>query len=229
MSVWAQLCAPTVFAAANPSPWIVFTAFVPLLVGAISMAQRSGAGCLLLFPVSILPALAGMPEVARAALFTPFAMLRLTLALALYLAATGAWLSGTQTVFGGNTVDQGGKEAGHTYKWFVVSRGLVLLVLLIVPIWAVYLDGTIVATIAMNHPGGENVAQTFIAMIMFFVWSVVAYTHFVVPLLNLEYDRRKIRRKALDTVKNTSLPVVMKRLGIEASVIVFLVVILLIV
>ncbi len=230
LSVWAQLCAPTVFAVASPpSPWIVFTAFVPIFIAGVSLATRSGAGCLLLFPVSMLPALAGIPEVARAALFTPFAMIRLSLALSLYLAATGAWLSGTQTVFGGTSVNQTGQEAGSTYKWFVVSRGLVLLVLLIVPIWAVYLDGTIVATIAMNHPDGEHVAQTFIAMITFFVWSVVAYTQFVVPLLNLEYDRRKIRRKALDSVKKTTLPLVMKRLGIETGVIVFLVVILLIV
>jgi hypothetical protein len=229
LSVWVQLCAPAVFAVSSPSPWIVFTAFVPLLVGAVSLSQRSGAGCLLLFPVSILPALVGMPEITRAALYTPFAMLRVVLALALYLAATGAWLSGTQAVFGGTTVEHGSDQAGNTYRWFVLSRGAVLVILAIVPIWAVYLDGPIVATIAMNHPGGERVAQSFIAMIMFFVWSVVAYTNFVVPLLNLEYDRRKVRRKALDSVKQTTVPLVLKRLGIESGIIVFLVVILLIV
>ena len=34
---------------------------------------------------------------------------------------------------------------------------------------------------------------------MFFVWAVMAYTLFLVPALNLEYDRRRLR-KDMDAV-----------------------------
>ena len=228
LSVWAQLGGPELFADGQ-SPWVVFTAFLPLIVGGFALVMRSGVGALLLFLVATLPALAAMPATAHAVLLTPFGMFRTALSLALYLAAAGAWLSGTQPVAAREPVGDASTRIGGEYKWFVASRGVALLTILCVLVWAVYFDGLIVSTIAANHPDGERVAQTFIALVAFFVWTAIAYTMFLVPLLNLEYDRRKVERTVADAIRTTRPSRSFKRLGIEATAVAFFVGLLLIV
>lgn len=226
LSLWAQLCGPTIFAS-GISPWLVFIALLPLVVAGFGFQMKSGVGMLLLFPVSTLPALAAMPETAHLALGEPFGMFRIVLTLTLYLAATGAWLSGTVPAQGSAT--DGQSSEGSIYRWYVRSRGLVLILMLLVLVWAVYFDGAILSAIAANHPDGERVAQSFIAIVAFFVWTVVAYTQFLVPLLNLEYDRRKLERAAREKVKMTTLKGSLKRIAAEAAVLGCLAVLLMVV
>lgn len=225
VSVWGQLCGPTLM---SPKiPWLIFLSVVPVFMLGYALQAKSPAAALLLFPIACLPALASMPEEARVSLASPLVASRVVLTVALYLAVAGAWLSGTQPA-----PDEDGKlgrpkaRATHPYRWLVYSRAAVLAILLIVPVYAIYFDGPIVSTIAANHPGGERVAQTFIAMVAFFVWTVVAYTQFLVPLLNLEYDRRKIRRQALESVRQASWRRSLKRLGIEAGAVILVLLLL---
>lgn len=208
-------------------PWLLVVSIAPLLVLIYALQARSPASALLLFPIACLPALSSMPEEARLSLASPLTASRVVLTVALYLAVAGAWLSGTQPAPNEEGASPGPKSTIlHPYRWLVYSRGAVLAALLIVPVYAIYFDGTIVATIATNHPGGERVAQTFIAMVAFFVWTVVAYTQFLVPLLNLEYDRRKIRRLAMESVRHASWQRSLKRLGVEAAAVILVLLLL---
>lgn len=223
ISVWAQLCVPTLLEPALP--WVKLLSVLPVIVLVAGVVARSPVALLLLVPVSMLPGLAAMPLDARVALSSVWGAGRVVVSVGLYLAVAGVWLAGTQPASAHDEkLDQAPE---NPYRWILYSRAAVLFALLVVPTYAVFFDAPIVSTIASNHLGGERIAQTFIALCAFFVWTVVAYTQFLVPMLNMEYDRRKLQRRALESVRQTTLARSARRVGIEAGGVVLFIVLLL--
>jgi hypothetical protein len=74
-----------------------------------------------------------------------------------------------------------------------------LIALLLVTQYAAFQDPTIAAKIAQHYGDRPEAAVTFLGLFAFFAWCVAAYTMFFVPLMNLEYDVRKLSR-SVDTM-----------------------------
>lgn len=189
-----QVFVPVSAFVANGPAYLIPLAILPFLVLVAAIGTRNSAALLVGFPVSILPTLATIPPAFSVELRDPEALLRLVGTMAVYLAIASAWAA---------SADRGqiqiserleGERRGQWMRRFVYSRVPIMVLLFVVPSYAIFIDGAIVATIAQSHPGNEMIGQVFIATLLFFVWCAVAYSLFIVPSLNLEYDRRRLKK-----------------------------------
>lgn len=74
-----------------------------------------------------------------------------------------------------------------------ISRFVVSVWLFGVITYAVFFDPGIQLSIGKFFEGAEQVAVSFLAISMFFVWCMVVYMMIVVPAINLEYDQRRLQ------------------------------------
>ncbi len=189
---------------------------LPIIALVPAITTRSPLALLLLFPVSLLPSIAALPELERGQLMELWPAVRVTGTFAVYLALASAWLTSVPEQV---EVEQGKSFRGQSYRHFVWGRLGPLVLLFLVPTYGIFLDAPITSTIEQNNPGAESVAQIFIAIVMFFTWAVIAYTTFLVPALNLEYDRRRIRREMETILEEFESGRRWMRLGVEALVV----------
>lgn len=187
--------------------------FLPLLVFVLAMQTRNLVGLLLIFPLTFLPSLSLLPPIDRQTLMMPWVSLRVVGTMIVYLGLTGAWSSAAKVVPAEKSTTS---KMGKGYRDHVNSRVVPMLLLFVVPTYAVFFDVAVVATISQNNPGSELVAQNFVGVLMFFAWCVVAYTMFIVPALNLEYDRRRIRQELEQLARDTNSGKRWVGLGVEA-------------
>lgn len=225
-SVWLQIGLPTLrvdLGESAASGW--FLVFDVLALGAllVGLSIRSKATILLVFPGLLIPGLVALPAPEIALLLDGLSALGIVTTTAMFIAVSSAWLSSDGVRSG--IPDEGASESrpGRNYRRFVWSRVAPMLALLIVPLYGVLFDPAIVSTIAQSYPESAEVAQTFISLTVFFFWAILAYTQFLIPSLNLEYDRRKIRRDLRAMARGESSRRKWVRLSIEVGV-VFLVV-----
>ncbi len=227
-SLWLQLGVPGLAAEIrfpSPRPWMLILYILPLVALSFAVINRHTALTLLVFPVSLLPAVVGLPEVERAMLRDWLAVLRIGGTVAVYLAVASAWLASKDA--SDESAPVGTEyEHGRHYRRYVFSRLVPMLLVLVVPLYAVLFDPVIVSTIEQNHPGSEDVAQTFLSLLIFFFWAVVAYTHFLVPALNLEYDRRKTRSRIRTLRRGEDPKARVLRLAVEGGIVLSFVIVI---
>lgn len=220
VSLWVQLASFTLRADAVPVSALarVLSLALPFVALLVGVWTRSAVAVLALFPMSLIPPLLLTPDGSAASFGDPWSAGRVCASLALYLSLASAWLS------------SGNIEAAPELEESVVHRGLgaevrrhiyprliPLLLWWAVPTYAIFWDPAIVGTLTQSHGADARVAQLFASTAIFFGWAVVAYMWFIVPSLNLEYDRRQIVRDA-DALASETSAAIWRRILITALV-----------
>lgn len=220
LSLWVQLASFAFGDQAGPggTPLRLLAFVLPLFALGAGVWFRSAAALLALFPMSLVPPLLIVPEGLGASFGDPASAATVCASMALYLALVSSWLTGAEFE-GEPSVDGEARDrrAAH-YRRAIYPRILPLVLWWAVPTYAIFWDGAVVGTIARNFGEGAPVAQLFLSMVIFFAWCVVAYMYFIVPSLNLEYDRRRIEREIRDAVPDDTPRAVVRRLAITAAV-----------
>ena len=166
--------------------------FVGILV---AVALKNPAALTVFFPLSALPVLAVLPPDYSALLHEDGTPIRIAATLGIYLALASSWVASKGT----DIVDDDAIPDEARALWmrrFVWSRLALMVLLFLVPTYALFGDSTIVATLNQTHAGYSEVGRIFISLMIFFGWCAMAYMAFIIPSLNLEYDRRRLRRDA---------------------------------
>lgn len=179
----------------EPRPWAMLAYFLPLVILAAGVWSRAPVILLTLFAGSLLPGLVLLAEPERLMLMEGGSMLRVGGAFALFLAIASAG-SGSELDTGDIAEDSREQnQVDEELRRFVLARLLVLVMLWCVPAYAVYLDPEIAGHIMDNYGDSTHVGQVFLGVVHFFIWSVGAYMMVLVPALNVEYDRRRLKRE----------------------------------
>jgi hypothetical protein len=174
---------------------------IPVAILGLGIALKRSALLLMLFPVSLLPALAWLPEPDWAALHQGTTMIWLVSTLTAYFVVCSwrspGWRPGSGN--GGRPLDDdsdlAGVPLGVDYRGFFFSRlGASLFVLLTI-LYGIYFDREVGELFRLHHGEAEVVAMSFTTMVMFFAWCVFVYMMIIVPGANLEYDRRRLERE----------------------------------
>ncbi len=198
-TLWAQLFWIGLVAEAQfdvPRPWAFLAYLLPLSMLAAGVWSRAPVILLTLFAGSFLPGLVLLAEPEQMLLMEGWSMVRIGACMALFLAIASA--GSGQELEMGEVVEQRGVGQGdvdHELRRFVAARLGVLGVLWCVPAYGVYLDPEIASMISVNFEEAANVGRVFLGVVHFFIWSVAAYMMVLVPSLNVEYDRRRMRRE----------------------------------
>ena len=218
VSLWAQIA---LFAlrdelAGGAGPLRLLLFLVPFGVLGVGVWLRSNVTLLAVFPLALLPPAAVVAARGQAAALDPWTAAQLCATMALYLALVSNWLGATR---GEDRIrrEEPTSERARIYRRFVYPRLLPLLLLWAVPTYAIFWDPAIAGTILQNHPENPAIAQIFMAMLVFFAWCVAAYMSFVVPSLNLEYDRRRIDREIQAIGADAEPRAVVRRIGIASA------------
>lgn len=198
LSLWAQLFLIGLLAEGQfdaPRPWAMIAYLMPIGLLATGVWSRAPVVLLTLFMTSFLPGLVLLPEQEKLLLAEGASMLRIGLTLTLFLAVASAG-SGPEVEQATSTEPLGVDvhDEGAIVRRFVLARLGVLVLLFVVPGWAVFLDPSIASALSRNYPDAPHVARTFLGLVHFFVWSVAAYMMVLVPALNVEYDHRRLSR-----------------------------------
>lgn len=199
VTLWAQLFWIGLGAEVQfdvPRPWAFIAYLMPLAMLAAGVWSRAPVILLTLFAGSFLPGLVLLAEPEQMLLMEGWSMLRVGACFALFLALVSAG-SGEELEVGEVVAPQGisTQEVDHELRRFVAARLGVLLVLWCVPAYGVYLDPEIASMISVNYEDASDVGRVFLGVVHFFIWSVAAYMMVLVPSLNVEYDRRRMRRE----------------------------------
>lgn len=219
VSVWAQLASFTLRdeIAVDPGPLRVLAFLIPFIALVAGVWFRSAIALLALFPMALLPPLFLTPDGAAASFADPWSAARVCASFALYLALVSAWLGAVDVspkIRRGQARQRGGEE----YRRHVYTRLVPLLLWWAVPTYAIFWDPAIVGTISQSYGDDARVAQLFLSTLVFFGWCVIGYMSFIVPSLNLEYDRRRIERKAVALVNTTDRSTITRRLVVTFAV-----------
>lgn len=231
ISLWVQLASfafqEQLGPEGTPPRIIAFVLPFAALVGGIWF--RNAVALLALFPMSLVPPLLLVPEGVGPGFTDPASAATICASMALYLSLVSAWLTGAE--FDSHPVTDGEVEDRRAaeYRRAVYPRILPLVLWWAVPTYAIFWDGAVVGTIVGNFGDGAAIAQLFLSMLLFFGWCVVAYMYFIVPALNLEYDRRRIEREIRDVVSDDTPRAAVRRIAITAAVAILGTVILLLV
>jgi hypothetical protein len=194
VSLWVQLFGAALGArlgAPASEAGAALAYLLPLLALAAATVWRAAPLALLIVPISLLPGLALLPPIERILLTEGAALLRIGLSLLLYMAAASAGLM-ADPVPGESTPSAEQREGGAEYMQVVYGRAVVMLLVFIAPAYAVYADPAIAAALSERYGGSPEVARSFIGMLHFFAWSVLAYMLVLLPVLNLEYDYKQL-------------------------------------
>ncbi len=211
IAIWAQLFLGAALAELNyVDTRMLFLAayFLPLIVMAVGFWIGRTGWLQIGFVGSLLPAFLVLPKEDHLALDDPLAVLWLCGLVGLYLVMGTDWFSGARlesdeveheslASVGLEEGANGGRRpvaamfSGHQQHF--VSRFVVSLWLFCVITYAVFFDTGIQATIRAAFGGSEQIAVSFLAVSMFFVWCMVVYMMIVVPAMNLEYDQRRLQ------------------------------------
>ena len=208
VSLWVQLASFTLQGTVEVTQTARLLAIVlPFIALFGGVATRSPVALLGLFPLTLVPPLMLSPDGAATSFADPWSAGRVCASIALYLAVCGAWLRDApeHVLPPDEDVDESDTRippsSAHIrytrdVRRHVMPRVLPLMLWWAVPTYAIFWDPAIVGTIEQSFGDSAAVAQIFISCLLFFAWAVVAYLWFLVPSLNLEYDRRRWIRDA---------------------------------
>lgn len=198
VSLWAQIFALPLldqlrYANHGAQSTLVYLIAPTVLI--IGVMLRAAPLTLLAFPLCLIPGMLLLPERNMVELQQTSSMLRIGVTLAAFVAAGSVGHSRAQAV-GEDVSDplHPARQVDGIYRWYFAARGAILVALLLVIQWATFRDPMIAATIAQHYGDKPQSAVMFISLVAFFAWCVAAYTMFFVPLMNLEYDVRKLSR-----------------------------------
>lgn len=228
VSLWAQLALfglREVFAA-PVSTGNVLMFLLPLALLGVGLVTRLPVLLVAAFPLALLAPATLVEQIGPG--WNAWAAAQVCLTAALYLAVVSNWLT---SVPRSRDVRRGEAktERARAYRRYVYARLLPLTLLWAVPTYAIFWDPAIVGTISQNHGDDAVTAQVFMAVLIFFAWSITAYMFYVVPALNLEYDRRRVER-SLKAFGETLDPArIWRRFAIQAGIAIVVVVLLLLV
>ncbi len=212
LAIWAQLFLGAALAELNYADTrLLFLAayFLPLIVMAAGYWLGRIGWLQIGFLASLLPAFWVLPVEDQPAMDEPLAVVWLCGLVVLYL------VMGTD-LFAGESIASdeieherieiaASEDAGHrerrkyvaellaNHQQHFISRFVVSLWLFAVITYAVFFDAGIQALIGEFFEGSEQIAVSFLAVSMFFVWCMVVYMMIVVPAMNLEYDQRRLQ------------------------------------
>ena len=206
-SLWAQLFwspIATEWRSETPGLWFVGAYLLPLAIVVLTSVVRSPVLSLFGVPASLLPGLIALPSRDLALLQQPFEMVALGTTVVLYLLASSLRYSGLEELARAFERDQTRDRLDGTYRGYVAVRAAFLSVLFGLVTWASLIDPEIAGLVSQHHGSGAVSARLFIAVALFFVWCIVAYTMFLVPLSNLEYDLRALQRRLQSWRENRS-------------------------
>jgi hypothetical protein len=179
----------------DQSTAVAMSYMIPLLALVPGALFRVPALKLLVFPVCFVPGMLTLPERSLLELEQGWGLVRIGVSVAVYVAVAAAGTSKEQTVGTVNPArDRRPERVGGLYPMYFIARGVILVGLLLVTQYAAFQDPTIAAKIAEHYGERPEAAATFLGLLSFFAWCVAAYTMFFVPLMNLEYDVRKLSR-----------------------------------
>lgn len=227
VSVWAQLFLMG-FVAESQLGQVRFHAILaymlPLGMLFLGVKLRMAMILLTFMPVLLLPGLVMLPEPERLLLSEGLSMIRLSASLALYLAVAAAGADIIKQPEEAEPLTPAQRSADDRasvmdYRSFVLSRIGVLIVLFIVPAYAIFQDPEVGQALATHYRDKPQVAQTFLALMHFFAWSVAAYMMVLMPALNLEYDQRRLNRTLRETAEALSRGSIAKRVGLVVGVV----------
>lgn len=198
LSLWAQIFMLPLFEELRfieGSQAATLAYLLPLVVLLSGAYFRVAALTLLVFPLCFVPGVILLPERSIIDLEQWTSMMRIGVTLAAYIGVAAASLTGTELVGEVDGArDEPAERVGGIYPFYFLVRGLILLVLLVVTQYAAFHDPAIAETIAQHYSQRPGGARAFIGLFIFFAWCVAAYTMFFVPLMNLEYDVRRLSR-----------------------------------
>lgn len=199
LALWAQLIFPglgTEVGLTAPSP-VVLAAYVAPPIVLIAGTYLSSVPILLfVFPLLLLPAVAFVPDADAASYFTAWSMGRIGATFAIYQALGSAWATTARvTTPTQRELLEEIDESVLPYRTHVLSRLPPFLLFWLVPTYGIFFDSAVVGTFNQSFGEAARIAQIFVSTSIFLAWAIVGYTSFIVPALNLEYDRRKLRRR----------------------------------
>ncbi len=197
-SLWAQLFwspLSTEWHSETTGLWFVIAYLLPGAIVALAGVLDRAALSLFAVPASLVPGLVLLPERDLAPLQQPLEMAALGTTVLLYIVAASLRHSDIEGLTQALERDRQRQRLEGTYREYIAIRALFLAGLFVVMTWASMLDPDIASAIAEHHESGEVSARLFIAVTSFFVWCIVAYTMFLVPISNLEYDIRSLQRQ----------------------------------
>ncbi|QDG49755.1 hypothetical protein FIV42_03085 [Persicimonas caeni] len=198
VSLWAQLFSLPLldeFQFTDHNALATMAYMVPLVALVPGALFRVPVLTLLVFPICFVPGVVLLPERSVIELEQGFSMLRIGVTMAAYVGVAAAGAARTQTVGHIDAADSDDAQSvDGIYPFYFVVRCVILIALLLITQYAAFYDPTIAAKIAESYADRPQAARTFIGLFSFFAWCVAAYTMFFVPLMNLEYDVRKLSR-----------------------------------
>lgn len=193
--VWLQLMAEALFRAPSTgvSVGLAVVFVVPLAILGAGFVSRSRLALLLLYPLSLVPGVV-LGGAVDFVLVESWVAARVIASAAMFLALGSNWLEARE---GAATHSMGAPTTDRAvlYRGAVYSRIFPLLLLWAVPTWAIFFDPAVVSTMVRTYGESATVAQNFAATMVFFAWCVGAYVFFIVPALNVEYERRQLELK----------------------------------
>lgn len=215
VSLWAQLFLIGIWAEGQfdvVRTHALLAYFIPLSLLFVGVKLRMAMVLLTFFPVLLLPGLVMLPAPERLMLAEGLSMVRLSASLALYLAVASAGADVVRQPEEAEALDPQSLNASTLdYKRFILARIGVLIVLFLVPAYAIFQDPEVGAALATHYSEKPEVAQTFLGLMHFFAWSVAAYMMVLMPALNLEYDQRRLNRQLKSTLQELSARTIGKR------------------
>lgn len=169
---------------------------VPLGLLFVGVYFRMAMVLLTFVPVCLLPGLVMLPEPERLMLSEGLSMIRLGASLSLFLAiaSAGSDLTRRDEQIELLDADQG-QMARMDYHRFILVRIGVLMILFVVPAYAIFQDPTIAQSLSTHYQNKPQLARTFLGLMHFFAWSVATYMMVLMPALNIEYDQRSLNRE----------------------------------
>jgi len=199
ISLWAQLFwypLAAEFLADQTGGVFVLLYLMPAVVLVTAMFVRHGAAYLFAFPTSMLPGLAILPEQDAVALmeFERAVFAAGTLVAYAVAAAVATRLRDREPTETDPLDELVSRRIDGIYRHYVTVRLVILVVLFGILVGSGVFDPEIRGTIATHHEGGRVAAQMFVTVFGWFVWCVLAYAMFFLPVANIEYDVRRMSR-----------------------------------
>ena len=169
---------------------------------------------LLIFPASFIPGVLFLPELTMSELQEPWSVFRIGASFVVYIALAGVSSNDAPDAGELETIERREMEEFFgIYPFFFGVRIALLIAFFGVLTYALLADPAISETIVESYPESPTVAHVFITLFAFFVWCVAAYTMWFLPVMNFEYDVRRLSRK-IDEMVDSKRWSIGRRVGI---------------
>lgn len=215
LAIWAQLFLGAIVAELQFADMrLAYLAMYALPLFVLNAGYWSGRIAVMQvgFLASLLPGLLILPEADRLGFEDPLAVLWLCGLVTVYLVLGTDRFAGRtaeeeheqegvgQRIVGDGSVAEDSERRrnavalSQSYRRHFTVRLAVALWLFAVITYAVFFDAGVQQAVGEYFAGGELVAVSFLAVLMFFVWCMVVYLMILVPAMNLEYDQRRLQQ-----------------------------------